>query len=181
MNFTNQVTRYVATLAVAFVPAVAFAQGTASSWPGLAKAGSTVYVLDDAGTETSDRLLRLDADSLVLLVGDTERRFEAARVRLIEKRGDSKRNGAIIGAVVGAAIGALSMGMADCPGDGGGSCPGFRAAGVVISTGVYAAIGAGIDALVVGRTTWYEAPAATRRSAVMPPRGRAAVRMSLRW
>jgi hypothetical protein len=174
-------TRYIAILVATLVPGVVSAQDAAQSWPGKAKAGATVYVVDDTGAETSGRLLRLDPDSLVLLVGDTERRFDAARVTRIEKRGDSKRNGAIIGAVVGAAIGAFSMGMADCPGDGGGSCPGFRAAGVVISTGVYAAIGAGIDALVVGRTTWYEAPAASRRSARLAPRGRAAVSMTLRW
>ena len=175
-------TRYIAILAATLVPCAASAQGTAQSWPGQAKAGtSTVYVLDDTGVEASGKLLRLDPDSLVLLVGDTERRFEAARVRLIEKRGDSKRNGAIIGGVIGAAIGALGMGMADCPGDGGGRCPGFRTAGVLISTGFYAAIGAGIDALVVGRTTWYEAPAASRRSARTPTRGRAAVSMTLRW
>ena len=174
--------RYVALLVAILVPGAASAQGTTQSWPGKAKTGSaTVHVLDDTGAEFSGRLLRLDPDSLVLLVGDTERRFEAARVRRIEKRGDSLRNGAIIGAVVGVAIGALGMGMADCPGSGGGSCPGFRAAGVVISTGFYAAVGAGIDALAVGRTTWYEAPAAPRRSARMPQHGRAAVRMSLRW
>ena len=175
-------TRYIVILAATLVPSVVSAQGTAQSWPGLATVEpSTVYVLDDTGVETSGRLLRLDPDSLVLLVGDMERRFDAARVKRIEKRGDSLRNGAIIGAIVGAAIGALGMGMADCPGSGGGSCPGFRAAGVLISTGVYAAIGTGIDALVVGRTTWYEAPAAAPRSARMQHRGRVSFNMAIRW
>ncbi len=175
-------TRYIALLAAILVPGVVSAQGTAPSWPGLAKAElSTVYVLDDTGVEASGKLLRLDPDSLVLLIGDTERRFDAARVKRIEKRGDSLRNGALIGAVVGAAIGFLGMGMADCPGDGGGSCPGFRTAGVLISTGFYAAIGTGIDALVVGRTTLYEAPAASPRSARMPHRGRSVFNMTRRW
>ena len=153
------------------------------SWPGLATAeSSTVYVLDDTGAETSGTLLRLNPDWLVLRVGDTERRFDAARVRRIEKRGDSLRNGAVIGAIVGAAVGVLAAGISDCPGDDpGGSCPGFRAAGFLLSTGAYAAIGTGIDALVVGRTTLYEAPAASPRPARMPNRGRIAFNMAFRW
>lgn len=176
-------TRYVAILAATLVPGVVSAQGTAQSWPGLATAElSTVYVLDDVGVEASGRLLRLDSDSLVLLIGDTEHRFEAARVRRIEKRGDSLRNGAVIGAIVGAAMGLFAAGVSDCPGnDPSGSCPGTRAAGFLVSTGVYSAVGTGIDALVVGRTTLYEAPAASPRSARMPPRGRAAFNIALRW
>lgn len=175
--------RGIAILAAVLVPGAAFAQSTAQSWPGQAKAGSsTVYVLDDTGVETSGRLLRLDPDSLVLLVDGVERRFEAARVTRIEKRGDSLRNGAVIGAIVGVAVGVLAAGMADCPGDDpSGSCPGVRAAGVMVSTGFYAAVGAGIDALVVGRTTLYEAPPASPRAARMPPRGRVALNMTFRW
>lgn len=164
-------------------PAPCSRRERAQSWPGQATIElSTVYVLDDTGVEASGRLLRLDPDSLVLLVGDTERRFEAARVRRIEKRGDSLRNGAVIGAIVGAAIGVLGAGISDCPGnDPGGSCPGFRTAGFLISTGPYAAIGTGIDALVVGRTIWYEAPGAPPRSAQMPRRGRPAFKVALGW
>jgi len=175
-------TRYVAILAITLIPSAAQAQGAAQGWPGKVKAGSsTVYVLDDTGMEVSGRLLRLDPDSLVLLVGDTERRFEAARVRRIEKRGDSLRNGALIGAVIGTAAGWFVTRLADCPGDNpGGPCPGARAAGFALSIGTYAAIGAGIDALVVGRTTWYEAPAASR-SARMPRPWRVASNLSLRW
>ncbi len=182
MNRMSNPAILVATFVATLVPSLAFAQGTAQSWPGQATTGSaTVYVLDDTGAEASGKLLRLDLDSLVLLVGDTERRFEAARVRRIEKRGDSLRNGAVIGAIVGAAIGVLAAGIADCPGDGGGRCPGFRAAGFLISTGAYAAIGAGIDALVVGRQTLYEAPAASRRSVRTPQLGRAAINVAFRW
>jgi hypothetical protein len=135
-----------------------------SAWPVLAPpAGSTVYVRDSGGVETSGGLLRLNPDSVVLLVGGTERRFEAARVTRIQKRGDSLRNGALIGAIVGVAIGAFVAGIADCPGTrAGDGCPGNRAAAFVISTGTYAAIGTGIDALIRGRTTLYEAPASPR-------------------
>jgi hypothetical protein len=176
-------TRYIAMLVAILLPGAAFAQGTTQTWAGLDKAElSMVYVIDDRGVETSGRLLRIDPDALVLVVGDTERRFEAARVRLVEKRGDSLRNGAIIGAVVGGALGALGMALADCSGSNPtGPCPGWKAAGVVISTGFYSAIGVGIDALVTGRTTLYRAPAAPRRAALTPQRGRVAVSWGFSW
>ena len=180
--------RGMAILAATLVPSAVCAQETAQSWPGLAPSGfSTVYVLDDTGVETSGSLLRLNPDSLVLLVGSAERRFEAARVRRIQKRGDSLRNGALIGAIVGVAMGLVGAGISDCPGENpGGSCPGTRAALFLFSTGVYAAIGTGIDALVPGRTTLYEAPtvppSAGRKGSAPPPyRGRAAVNLSFRW
>ena len=180
--------RCLALLIATLVPSALCAQDTAASWPGLASSGlSTVYVLDDTGVETSGKFLRLNPDALVLLVNGAERRFEAARVRRIQQRGDSLRNGALIGAIVGVAIGIVTAGISDCPGsNAGGSCPGSRATLFVVSTGVYAAIGTGIDALIPGRTTLYEAPpvppSPARQGSVLPAhRGRAAVNLSFRW
>lgn len=157
---------------------LARAQDATARWPGLATSElSTVYVLDDAGVETSGKLVRLDPDSIVLLVGGSERRFDAARVRRVQKRGDSIRNGAIIGAVVGAVFGALGSGFSDCPGDNpGGNCAGSRVALFALSTGIYTAMGAGIDALIVGRTTLYTAQVRPARGAT----GRPAVTLSVR-
>ncbi len=178
----------VALLIAALSPGVASAQEAASNWPGLVSSQlSTVYVLDNTGAETSGKLLRLNPDSIVLLVDGAERRFETARVARIQKRGDSLRNGAIIGAVVGVAMGILTAGISDCPGDHpGGGCPGSRAALFLVSTGVYSAIGVGIDALIPGRTTLYEAskapPAAARGGST--PRafgGGAALNVRVRW
>ena len=178
----------LAVLVVGLVPGVANAQETAAKWPGLASSRlSTVYVLDDSGAETSGKLLRLNPDSLVVLVDGHERQFESARVTRIQKRGDSLRNGAIIGAVVGVAMGVVTAGISDCPGDHpGGGCPGSRAALFLVSTGVYSAIGTGIDALIPGRTTLYEAPKApptadSGGSAPLAFRGRAAVNVRVRW
>jgi hypothetical protein len=179
--------RCFAILMATLVPIAVCAQDAPLGWPGLAPTGlSTVYVLDDTEIETSGTLLRVNPDSLVLLVGGAERRFEAARVRRIQRRGDSLRNGALIGAIVGVAMGVVVGGISDCPGDNrGGSCPGSRAAMFLVSTGVYAAIGTGIDALVPGRTTLYEAPtvppSTARRSAQPAYRRRAAVNLSVRW
>ena len=141
---------------------VVSAQDTVPGWSGLDSSGlSTVYVLDDGGQEQAGKLLLLDPDSLVLLVEGQEVRFEAARVRRLDKRGDSLKNGAYIGAVVGLVMGILSAGLADCVDDSGrvGSCgPGTQIGFATLSAGVYSAIGTGIDALVQGRTTLYQAP-----------------------
>ena len=146
-----------------------------------------MYVLDNTGTETSGKFLRLNPDSIVLLVEGAERQFETARVARIQKRGDSLRNGAIIGAVVGVALGILTAGIADCPGERtGDGCAGSRAALLLVSTGFYSAVGTGIDALIPGRTTLYEAPKAPSAadrggSAPVAFRRRAAVNVHVRW
>lgn len=178
---------WIAVVVVVLFPGVLNAQEVVQHWPGRATPGlSTAYVIDDAGRESAGTLLRLDTDSLVLLEGGVERRFQVADVRRIEKRGDSLRNGALIGAVVGIVVGVVAAGIADCPGDDpDGRCPGFRVAAALISTGTYAAIGTGIDALVVGRTTLYEAPVAPRayapgESALPRYRARAAY-LHFRW
>lgn len=170
-------------LAVTVIPTALFAQETPQGWPGFDTSGLlTLYVLDDTGSETAGKLLRLEPDSLVLFVNGAERRFDASRVRRIEKRGDSLRNGALIGAVVGAVLGVLSVGFSDCS----SPCPGLRAALFLGSTGMWSAVGTAIDALVTGRTRLYEAasvqPAAGRGpSAMQPSRGPGAFNLSFRW
>jgi hypothetical protein len=169
------------------MPAVTSAQPVDARWSGLERSReSVVYVQDDSGVETTGRLLRVNPGLLVLQVAGTERQFELNRVRRVQKR-DSKRNGALIGAVFGATYGLLAVGIADCPGgDPGGSCPGIRAALYAFSVGTWAAIGTGIDAVIRGRTTLYEAPGigglmpASRRPPGLPP-PRASVRLTLGW
>ena len=123
----------------------------------------------------------------MLLVDGAERRFETARVARIQKRGDSLRNGAIIGAVVGVAMGIITAGISDCPGDHpGGGCPGSRAALFLVSTGVYSAIGTGIDALIPGRTTLYRGAESPTGCGWWRIRGtcvrrRAAMNLRVRW
>ncbi len=160
--------------AMAF-PAVSSAQDTFIK--GLTPAGMpSVFVTDDRGVETPGRLVRLDPDAVVVLVGDEQRRFETARVVRIEKRGDSLRNGALIGAAAGLLNGVVVMGLAECP-SWRRSCAGIRVAGVMYAAAAYAAVGTAIDALVQGRTAIYARPA-VRLTAV--PKG-AAVSLSVTW
>jgi hypothetical protein len=179
--------RCLTILALTLVPLPICAQETAKSWPGLDTTRLlTVYVLDDTGQETEGKLLRLDVDSLVILAAGTERRFDADSVRRIEKR-DGLKNGAIIGSVFGVLAGILTAGMSDCPGeDPSGPCPAAHAALALISVGTWAAVGTGIDALIPGRTTLYEAP--TRRPSaggvgfdLRPTLGRIDVGLRYRW
>jgi len=111
----------------------------------------TLFVTDRAGHETRGKLVRLTDASVTIAVDGADRTFEIADVSLIERRGDSLKNGAIAGLVVGMGLGALSMGIADCP-YGETHCTGTRVAGFALSTALYTAIGTAIDAAISGRT-----------------------------
>ena len=168
-------------------PASVLAQESVPGWAGLATSDlETVYVLDDQGSETRGTLLSLDDESVSLLVEGNERRFERARVRRLQKRGDSLKNGAFIGAVVGAVLSSIGAAVADCPTASDTSCPGAKVGLAFLGTAIYTGVGVGIDALVTGRTTLYEAPAggAFNLRGVRPDfrdPGAAAVRISFRW
>ena len=164
----------------AAVPSAASAQAASEAWPGLSPSGlQTVYLLDSSGTEFSGKLLKLDPQSVVLLMEGAERRFDIADVSRIQKR-DSLKNGTLIGVAVGFVMGLVAAGISDCPGDDpGGDCAGLRAVTLAVSTGVYAGLGAGIDALVHGRTTIYTAPGSSARAAPAAPR--AALQVGFSW
>lgn len=137
----------------------------------------TVFLLDARGAEYRGKLLRVNGREVAMLVNDRERVFGRAEIVRIEKRGDSLKNGAIIGAVVGAALGLLAAGISDCPAAFDESCTGTRLGLFVTSVGIYTAVGTGIDAAIKGRTVIYQAPSATRQSRS----GGAALRYSVRW
>jgi hypothetical protein len=174
--------RWMPVIVAILLPATAWAQNAVRGWPDLnVSALATVYILDDAGRQTEGTLLGFDAESVVLLVDGMERRFDASRVRRIDKRGDSLRNGAVIGSVVGMVMGLVSAGISDCSGDDpGGSCPGFRAAAFLGSVGVYAGMGTVLDAMKTGRTRLYDASLHT--AAARGEQGRRlALNLSVRW
>jgi hypothetical protein len=140
------------------VPAAAHAQESLGGWRGLnVSTLDTIYVTDDTGRQTEGKLLRLEPESVVMLVEGAEQRFDAAHVRRIDRRGDSLKNGALIGAGFGVAFGILAALGSDCPEDFGGSCPGTRATFFTLSAIAYTGLGAGIDAMIVGRTRMFDA------------------------
>ena len=112
-----------------------------------------VYVRTTEGAERRGQLLRLGPDSLTILEQGTSHDIRWTDIARIDARGDSVKNGAIIGAVVLGAWCALI-----CPqgldGYSNGQFPYIL--GVNIALG--AAVGAGIDGMHVGRTTIYQPP-----------------------
>jgi hypothetical protein len=109
-----------------------------------------VYVRSINGVEIRGQLLRLGPDTLSLLDEGTVRDVRLTDVARIESRGDSVKNGAIIGAAILGGWCALI-----CP-QGLDGYAGQFAYVLAINTALGAAIGSGIDAMHVGRTTIYQ-------------------------
>lgn len=185
---TRQIRIALAAAVIGFMPVVGLAQPS-TTWPGLnAAALQTVYVQDRTGSETTGRLLSLSDESVrLLMAGGVERRFPISDVVRIQKR-DSLKNGVLIGAGVGLAMGIIGAGISDCP-ESRQRCGGARAALLGFSIGVYAGFGAGIDALVRGRTTIYSAtplaslalPSAARVPVRSAGDHRRTLQFGLRW
>lgn len=110
-----------------------------------------VFVTDRAGHEMQGKLVQFTETSLTLAVDGSQRTFGVDDVSLVERRGDSLKNGALTGLGVGLGLGALSIGLSDCPG-GDHSCPAARVGWLALNTAIYTAIGTAIDAAVTGRT-----------------------------
>ena len=147
-----------------------FAQGTAvpsrgpvNSFDDLwtkVKSGDTVYVLDANARETTGTFERVSAASMSLLVDGQIREIPLSDIRQVARRGDSLWNGALIGAAFGGVLGAVaSTSLNDQSQCSDPNCitSGERVAVALVSAGLYGAIGAGIDALIHGRTVVYRA------------------------
>ena len=155
-----------ALVALMAAPTMASGQSTLDQWKGLnPSALQTVFVRDSAGVETTGKLLALSPDSLTVLVDGVERQIDREHVARIQKR-DSLKNGTIAGAIVGVALGLVASGLADCSYQSRNTgCAGSRVGILALSTGVYAGLGAGIDAMIPGRTTIYAASSRPATSA----------------
>lgn len=78
----------------------------------------------------------------------------------------------------------MAAGLSDCPGEEtGGRCAAFRTVGLLLTAGTWTGLGAGMDALIAGRTTVYAAPALPAEARVERSRGPggAALRLSVGW
>jgi hypothetical protein len=139
----------VFTLAAAAAPASAQSADFSSVQP---KGLPTVYVMDRQGQETKGKIVSWTDSAVVLRVDDgATRTFKAGEAVRIDLRGDSLKNGALIGAGLGLAVGLMTgAACSDC----GGS---FTVTMTLATAGIYAAIGTGIDALIPGRTPFWNA------------------------
>ena len=147
-------------MAAAVATASAQAPDTQTSWePDI---GGEIRVTGDSGQRTVGQFRSIDADTVRLLVADSEVAVDRSRILRMERRGDSLRNGFIIGAVVGILPAVLASGEIEAGG-------GNQAVAVMAGIGFYGLVGAGIDATRKGWTSVYEAkvpPTNTRRRQV---------------
>jgi hypothetical protein len=154
------------------------AQTSFDELPRRVKPGQKVYVTDPLARETEGTLVRLSTTSLTLLVRGAEREFPRAEVESVSRRGDSVRNGMIIGMLVAGGLGLASVLTDDCSAD-------FAAATCAGVVGLNAAMGAGVGALidygVKGKTLVYRSKRAAVSAAPLFLRTGAAVQLALRF
>jgi hypothetical protein len=147
------------------------AQEVASSLDQLAvlvKPGDTITVVDVSGREIKGRIGKLSRDALILVTSAGPRQLGEVDVATIsQRRGDSLKNGAIIGAVAGTAYFVTAAALLAGSDDGEVIIPTAIAGGVLFA-GLGAAAGAGIDALISRRQVIYQKPAGRSRVGVSP-------------
>jgi hypothetical protein len=132
--------------------------------------GMTAWITDSTGLEEKTRIASVSPDLVTTTVGDRVRELNASDVRRVTvRRPDSLLNGALIGAGSAVASGLflchLTEPWENCRDD----------VGPMLRIGaVGAAIGAGVDALIRGRKTIYEAGRPAARIQAIPIVGRRA-------
>jgi hypothetical protein len=144
-------TRYAVLIVALLAAAPAQALAQAASAP----AQKDVFIRSTDGIEVRAQLLDLGPSTLSLFVDGARRDIPFSSVERIQTRGDSVWNGAAIGAAIGAGL----WGMA-AANHGGEFVP------VMVGAAIgYGLIGAGVDAMIPGRTTIYAKPPSDRTRA----------------
>jgi hypothetical protein len=147
------------------------AQEVASSFDQLAvlvKPGDKITVVDATGSETKGRIGKLSRDALILVTSAGLQKLGEVDVATIsQRRGDSLKNGAIIGAVAGTAYFVTGVALLR-DSDGGEVIIPTVVVGGVLFAAMGAAAGVGIDALISRRQVIYQKPAGQSRVSVSP-------------
>ena len=143
----GKIQRFVIILGVALLAAPA-APALGGQLPVKPHGGEDVIVTQSSsGEELRGRLVELSPTTLAILVDGRRVEVPAENVLRIDVRGDSVKNGAIIGAaIMGGLTGVACAAFADTA-----SC----VTGFVFNTGIGALAGAGIDAMHKGRNPIY--------------------------
>ena len=142
------------------------------------KAGDTLYVTDESGQERSGRLIDLSPAALTVSFDGVPRELRESSIRRIrQRRPDPLWMGGAIGAAIGAGLGVASASFSEeCshrPGSSGCFGP------VLLMTGLGAAAGIGVDALIQGRKVIYEASGLALQVLPLATPGRLGVRLSV--
>jgi hypothetical protein len=151
-------------------------QGVASSFDQLTvlvKPGDKVTVVEVTGRESSGRIGTLSRDALILVTSDGPRQLSEVEVASIsQRRGDSLKNGAIIGAVAGAGYFLTAVAIFSTIEDDGDIIMPAAVVSGLTCAGLGAAIGVGIDALISRRQAIFQKPAGGSRISASPVLGR---------
>jgi hypothetical protein len=136
--------------------------------------GDTVYVTDHSGAERHGSVAAVGPSSLKLTLDGVEREWAEADVREVRRRGDSVKNGAIIGMIGGGVMGGIGGSLVaqlfvNEGASGTGPFLSFLALGMAGGAG----IGAAIDGLIPGRTVVYRQPRGLTITPVVAPGTRA--------
>ena len=162
-------------LVMLIVPASAFAQPP--DWTLKLQLGKPVFLTTQAGERVEGVTGQITADAIVVSTPVGIREVRYRELRRAEKR-DALWTGAAIGAATGVALGIAVVANADC---GSSQQCGAEKGGVVMGGALYGAlIGWGLDALVKGKTTVFEAESPVRVT-VAPRRGGMQANVALSW
>lgn len=120
------------------------------------KPDSTVFVTDNAGSETKGTVVNVSPSALILEVDGVERRMEQQSVRQVQSYGDSVWNGFLIGMAVGTSFALISDPRYEpCPDNAQMRCGNPQVGQRTLGVGVMAGVGVGIDALIRRRHQVY--------------------------
>jgi len=138
--------------------------------------GDEVSVEDRSGVVTSGRIGRFAPGELAITSeSGAERVFSSTSVRRVQKRGDSLGNGMMWGALIGGVFGGVVFGRFS-----GEFRPDDMLQAAAMFGGIGLGLGLGFDAMNVGSTTVFSAPAGSARSD-RGDGGRVALHATLRW
>jgi hypothetical protein len=177
---SRSLTRLALSILLAATASTASAQSRQSSQADLGtvlQPGMTVWITDASGQERKTRILDVSGETVTAGAPDGARRLSIADISRVKVRhSDSVLNGAVIGAGAAVASGlflcSLTEPWENCRDD----------VGPMIRIGALGAgIGIGIDALIRGRTTIYDAGGGSIRVQAAPivGRGTRGVRVAL--
>ena len=110
----------------------------------------TVFVTDRAGHEMKGQLLNMTDSELNVKTGPVTRTFTPDEVSRVERKGDSLKNGTLIGLGAGL-IGAGAI-FHSCLHSRYSHCTGSALTGALTWVALHTAIGTAIDAAIPGRT-----------------------------
>jgi hypothetical protein len=134
----------------------AMAQESFTDLQSTLRPGDTVDLTDASGAKTRGSVTGVQPSTLRLAVAGIEREWAASEVREVRRRGDSVKNGAIIGAVAGGVVGGIGgWALGSLFVNEGASFAGPFLTVLALGAGGGAGIGAGVDALIPGRTLVY--------------------------